>query len=62
MADKLMQDVDEIESSSVEESNGPDAMNEERMKKEEIMQIKTAAIKANSTQLWVVSWRCWDPA
>ena len=37
MADKLMQDVDEIESSSVEESNGPDAVNEERMKKEEIM-------------------------
>jgi len=39
MANKLMQDVNEIESSSHTESEGPDnvAADEERMKKEEIM-------------------------
>ena len=37
MADKLMVDVDEIESSSEEETEQHDELNEERMKKEEIM-------------------------
>ena len=51
MADKLMLDVDEIESSSVEESNGPDAVNEERMKKEEIMQnLKHLNLLGNDDQ------------
>ena len=51
MADKLMQDVDEIESSSQTESVGPDVANEERMKKEEIMaNLKHLNLLGNDTQ------------